>query len=68
MIIRYLVTGLPKELKELFTLVLRKEEKKNYLLLGAYRPIALKNTLIKLVKKVLIIYIIRKAEVKTLLL
>ena len=66
-VIKYLVIGLPKELKKLFTLMLRKEEKKDYLLPGAYRPIALKNILIKLAEKVLTIYIIRKVEVVTLL-
>ena len=67
-IIKYLVIGLPKGLKVLFTLILKKKEKKNYLLLDIYRPIALKNILVKLVKKVLIIYITGKAEAKTLLL
>ena len=65
-IIKYLVTGLPKELKKLFTLILRKKEEKKYSLLGAYRFIALKNTLVKLTKKVLTIYIIRKAEAEIL--
>ena len=48
--------------------MLRKEEKKNYLLLGAYKPIAIKNMLVKLAEKVLTIYIIEKAEAETLLL
>ena len=67
-IINNLSTSLPKGLKESFTLVLRKKEKKNYLLPGIYRFIALKNTLVKLVEKVLIIYIVGKAEVEILLL
>ena len=67
-IIKYLATGLSEELKELFTLMLKKKEKKNYLLLNAYRPIALKNILVKLAEKVLIMRIVRKAEAKTLLL
>ena len=48
--------------------MLRKKEKKNYLLLGIYRLITLKNTLVKLVKKVLIMRIIGNAEMETLLL
>ena len=35
-IINYLAIGLPDGLKKLFTFVLRKEGKKNYLLPGAY--------------------------------
>ena len=41
-VIKYLVTGLFKGLKESFTLVLKKKEKKNYLLLDTYRPIGLR--------------------------
>ena len=67
-VIKYLIIGLPKGLKELFTLILKKKGKKDYLLLNTYRPIALKNILVKLAEKVLIIYIIEKIEVKTLLL
>ena len=67
-VIKYLVISLSKELKELFTLVLKKKEKKNYLLLGAYRFIALKNTLVKLAKKILTIRIAGKVEAKILLL
>ena len=48
--------------------MLRKEENKDYLLLSTYRFIVLKNTLIKLVKKVLTIYIIGKVETKIFLL
>ena len=67
-VIKYLVIGLFKELKELFTLVLKKEEKKDYSLLNNYRPIALKNILVKLAEKVLTIHIIEKAKAETLLL
>ena len=67
-VIKYLIIGLPKGLKESFTLILKKEEKKDYLLPGTYRPIALKNTLIKLAEKVLTIHIIRKVEAEILLL
>ena len=47
--------------------MLKKKEKKDYLLLGTYRPIALENILIKLAKKVLTIHIVGKAEAETLL-
>ena len=64
----YLAKGFSEELKESFIFMLKKKGKKNYLLLEAYRPIAIKNILVKLVEKVLIIYIAKKAEAKTLLL
>ena len=48
--------------------MLKKKEKKNYLLLNIYRPIALKNILIKLAEKVLTMRIVGKAEAETLLL
>ena len=41
--------------------------KKNYLLLGAYRPIVLKNTLVKIAEKVITIHIKKKAEAELLL-
>ena len=66
-IINYLAIGLLNELKKLFIFVLRKEGKKDHLLLGAYRPIVLKATLAKLAKKVIITRIIKKAEAKLLL-
>lgn len=44
---------LPREMKESTTLALRKEGKKDYSLPGAYRPIALENTLAKLTEKAL---------------
>ena len=47
--------------------MLKKKEKNDYLLPDTYRPIALENILIKLVKKVLTIYIVRKAEAEILL-
>ena len=47
-----LATGiLPQRLKESITIVLRKEGKKDYSLPGSYRPIALKNTLAKMLEK-----------------
>jgi hypothetical protein len=44
---------LPAELKESTTVVLRKEQKKDYSLPGSYRPIALENTLAKLMEKLM---------------
>jgi len=48
----YFTSGIILEsLKESITIVLRKEGKKDYSLLGSYRPIALKNTLVKVLEK-----------------
>jgi Reverse transcriptase (RNA-dependent DNA polymerase) len=44
---------LPARYKESVTITLRKEGKKDYSLPGSYRPIALKNTLAKVVEKVI---------------
>ena len=66
-VIKYLVIGFPKKLKELFTLVLKKKEKKDYLLLDTYRIIALENILVKLAKKILLMRIVGKVEAKILL-
>jgi hypothetical protein len=44
---------LPGRYKESVTIVIRKESKKDYSLPGSYRPIALENTLAKVVKKIL---------------
>jgi hypothetical protein len=44
---------LPAYYRESTTITLRKEGKKDYSLPNAYRPIALENTLAKVVKKVL---------------
>ena len=41
----------PESLKESITAVLRKKGKKDYSLPGSYRPIALKNTLAKVLEK-----------------
>jgi hypothetical protein len=53
--------------KELVTIVIRKKSKKNYSLPSNYRPIALKNTLAKVVKKILTIRLSRAAEEHRLL-
>jgi len=48
----YFASGIiPESLKEFITVVLRKEEKKDYFLPGSYRLIALKNTLVKVLEK-----------------
>ena len=49
-------------------MVLRKEGKGDYTLTGSYRPIALENTLAKLVEKALTNRILDAAEEHTLLL
>jgi len=51
-----------ESLKESITVVLRKEGKKNYSLLGSYRPIALKNTLVKVLEKYIANIILEAAE------
>jgi len=48
--------------------VLRKEGKADYLILGSYRPIALENTLSKILEKVIADYIIDTAKEHALLL
>ena len=45
---------LPECYKEIITVVLRKANKKDYSLLGNYRPVALKNTLGKILKKIVV--------------
>ena len=44
-------------LKESTTITLRKEGKKDYSLLSSYHPIALENTLVKVVEKILVNYL-----------
>jgi hypothetical protein len=59
---------LPDRYKESVTIVIRKESKKDYSLPGNYRPIALENTLAKVVKKILTTRLSRAAEEYGLLL
>ena len=59
----YLLGGRP-----IITFVLRKEGKADYLLLGSYRPIALENTLSKILERVIADYIVDTAEEHALLL
>ena len=65
----YLVGGsLPLRYKESTMVVLRKDGKKDYSLPGSYRPIALENTLAKVIEKILADRISNAAEGHSLLL
>jgi len=65
----YFTSGIILEsLKESITIVLRKEGKKDYSLLGSYRLITLKNTLAKVLKKHVANIISKAAEEHRLLL
>jgi len=59
---------IPESLKESITVVLRKERKKDYFFLGSYRPIALKNTLVKVLEKYIANIMLEVAEEHGLLL
>jgi hypothetical protein len=48
--------------------ILRKEGKADYLFLGSYRPIALENTLNKILERIIADYIVDTAKKYTLLL
>ena len=50
------------------TIILYKEGKVDYLLLGSYRPIALENTLSKILERVIADYIVDTAKEHALLL
>ena len=67
-VIIYVVKDLSEKLKKLSIFILKKKVKKNNLLPGTYKPITVKNILVKLVKKALTIYIVKKVKAKTLLL
>ena len=68
-IINYIIEKrVPDNLRKLIIFVLRKERKKDYLLLGIYRLIELKNTVAKLVEKLVIIYITKMTKANQLLL
>jgi hypothetical protein len=58
---------LPAVLKESTTVVLRKEKKKDYSLPSSYRPIALENTLAKIIEKVIANRMITEAEKRGLI-
>jgi len=53
---------IPKSLKEFIIVVLHKEGKKNYSLLGSYRLITLKNTLVKVLEKHIVNIMSKAAE------
>jgi len=58
----------PRLRRSMTTIILRKEGKANYLIPGSYRPIALKNTLSKILEKVIADHIVDMAEKHALLL
>ena len=58
----------PRLRRAMTTFVLRKKDKADYLLLGSYRPIALENTLSKILERVIAEYIVDIAKEHALLL
>ena len=65
----YFIIGYYLRLKRaIIMVILYKESKVDYSLLGNYRPIALENTLSKILKKVIVEYIVDIAKEHTLLL
>ena len=57
----YFIIGYYLRLKKaIITFILYKKDKADYLFLGSYRPITLKNTLSKILKKVIADYIVDK--------
>jgi len=64
----YFIIGYYLRLRRaIITFVLYKEGKANYLLLGSYRPITLKNTLSKILERVIADYMADIAKEHTLL-
>ena len=49
----FIIGYYPRLKRSIMTVVLRKEGKADYLILGSYRPIALKNTLSKILERVI---------------
>ena len=65
----YFIIGYYLRLKRAITIfILYKKGKADYLFLGSYYPITLKNTLSKILKKVIVDYIVNTAKEYTLLL
>ena len=60
--------ALPITYKESITAILRKERKKDYTLPASYRPIALQNSLAKLIEKIVANRITEGAERNNILL
>jgi len=58
----------PRLRRSIMTVILRKEGKADYLILGSYCPIALENTLSKILEKVIADYIADTAKEYALLL
>src|SRR5205807_6036869 len=58
---------MPTSLKESTTVVLRKEKKKDYTLPSSYRPIALENTIAKVIEKIIANRMIAEAEARQLI-
>jgi len=58
----------PRLRRSITTVILQKEGKVDYLILGSYRPITLENTLSKILEKVIADYIVDTAEEHALLL
>jgi len=64
----YLAQGkIPTTFKESTTVVLRKDKKKDYTLPGSYRPVALENTIAKLLEKIVADRMAEAAEAHNLL-
>jgi len=64
----YFIIGYyPRPGRAIITFILYKEGKADYLLLGSYRPIALENTLSKILERVIADYIVDMAEEYALL-
>ena len=65
----YLLKGkIPDYYKETIIVILRKVNKKDYLLLGSYRPVALENTLGKILEKIVVKHMQKAIEAQGLLL
>ena len=65
----YFIIGYYLRLRRaIITFILRKEGKVDYLFLGSYRPIALENTLSKILERVIADYIVDIAKEHALLL
>ena len=65
----YFIIGYYLRLRRaIITFILYKEGKVDYLFLGSYRPIALENTLSKILERVIVDYIVDTAKEYALLL
>jgi len=64
----FIIGYYPRLGRSMTTVVLRKEGKVDYLILGSYRPIALENTLSKILEKVIVDRIVDTVEEHALLL